>query len=110
MSEKHELERQLSEMLTEGEMEDQGHRKEQERELISPRYEIRIQTKMDPIVEETLKYRSIARELDDRHDDGTWNGRRNGNTRPIMRRIRNKRQSGRSGYVTSSAFFASSRT
>ncbi|GIO32120.1 MULTISPECIES: hypothetical protein [Paenibacillus] len=68
MSEKHELERQLSEMLTEGEMEDQHHRKEQERELISPRYEIRIQTKMDPIVEETLKYRSIARELDDRYD------------------------------------------
>lgn len=68
MSEKHELERQLSEMLTEGEMEDQGHRKEQERELISPRYEIRIQTKMDPIVEETLKYRSIARELNDRYD------------------------------------------
>ncbi|MWV45581.1 hypothetical protein GRF59_18370 [Paenibacillus sp. HJL G12] len=68
MSENHDLERQLSEMLTEGEMEDRQNRKEQERELISPRYEVRIQTQMDPIVEETLKYRSMARELDDRYD------------------------------------------
>ncbi|MEC0240719.1 hypothetical protein P4H66_12760 [Paenibacillus dokdonensis] len=68
MSENHDLERQLSEMLTEGEMEDLHNRKDQERELISPRYEVRIQTQLDPIVEETWKYRSMARELDDRYD------------------------------------------
>ncbi|GIP28056.1 hypothetical protein J23TS9_31860 [Paenibacillus sp. J23TS9] len=68
MSENHDLERQLSEMLTEGEMEDLQNRKDQERELISPRYEVRIQTQLDPIVEETWKYRSMARELDDRYD------------------------------------------
>lgn len=68
MSENHDLERQLSEMLTEGEMEERQNRTEQERELISPRYEIRIQTELDPIVEETLKYRSMAQELDDRYD------------------------------------------
>ncbi|BFH60254.1 MULTISPECIES: hypothetical protein [Paenibacillus] len=68
MSENHDIERQLSEMLTEGEMEEKQDRKDQERELISPRYEIRVQTELDPIVEETLKYRSMARELDDRYD------------------------------------------
>ncbi|MGN7360733.1 hypothetical protein ACTHPF_24780 [Paenibacillus sp. SAF-054] len=68
MSGNDDLERQLSEMLTEGEMEDLQNRKDQERELISPRYEIRIQTTLDPIVEETWNYRSMARELDDRYD------------------------------------------
>lgn len=61
------LERQLSEMLTDGEMEKKDREKE-ERRLLSPKYEIRIQTQLDPIVEETLKYRSMARELDDRYD------------------------------------------
>ncbi|ACX63172.1 MULTISPECIES: hypothetical protein [Bacillales] len=61
------LERQLSEMLTEGEMEKKDREKE-ERRLLSPKYEIRIQTQLDPIVEETLKYRSMAKELDDRYD------------------------------------------
>ncbi|WP_025717603.1 hypothetical protein [Paenibacillus sp. 1-18] len=32
-------------------------------------YEVRIQTHIDPIVEETRKYRSMARELDDRYND-----------------------------------------
>lgn len=68
MSENQDLERQLSEMLTEGEMQEQQNREEQERELISPRYEVRIQTEMDPIVEETKQYRSMAREIDDRYD------------------------------------------
>lgn len=61
------LERQLSEMLTDGEMEKKDREKE-ERRLLSPKYEIRIQTQLDPIVEETLKYRSMAKELDDRYD------------------------------------------
>ncbi|MGG4103972.1 hypothetical protein AAXB25_08575 [Paenibacillus lautus] len=61
------LERQLSEMLTDGEMEKKDREKE-ERRLLSPKYEIRIQTQLDPIVEETKKYRSMAKELDDRYD------------------------------------------
>ncbi|WP_052087848.1 hypothetical protein [Paenibacillus wynnii] len=67
MSENNDLERKLSEMLTEGEME-QGDRKAQEIREISPKYEIRIQTTLDPIVEETLRYRKIGRELDNRYD------------------------------------------
>ena len=67
MSESNDLERKLSDMLTEGDME-QGDRKAQELREISPKYEIRIQTTMDPIVEETLRYRKIGRELDDRYD------------------------------------------
>ena len=54
-------------MLTEGEME-QGDRKARELREVSPKYEIRIQTTLDPIVEETLRYRKIGRELDDRYD------------------------------------------
>lgn len=61
------LERQLSEMLTDGEMEKKDREKEGRR-LLSPKYEIRIQTQLDPIVEETQKYRSMAKELDDRYD------------------------------------------
>lgn len=61
------LERQLSEMLTDGEMQKEDREKE-ERRLLSPKYEIRIQTQLDPIVEETLKYRSMAKEVDDRYD------------------------------------------
>ena len=61
------LERQLSELLTDGEMESKNE-KEEGRRLIPPKYEIRIQTTLDPIVEETRKYRSTAKELDDRYD------------------------------------------
>ncbi|ANA80919.1 hypothetical protein PVOR_06675 [Paenibacillus vortex V453] len=61
------LERQLSEMLTEGEMQ-QRDREKEERRLLSPKYEIRIQTQLDPIVEETQKYRSMAKEVDGRYD------------------------------------------
>ncbi len=57
------LERQLSEMLTDGEMQKEDREKD-----LSPKYEIRIQTQLDPIVEETLKYRSMAKEVDDRYD------------------------------------------
>lgn len=61
------LERQLSELLTDGELET-GDEQEEGRRRIPPKYEIRIQTQLDPIVEETRKYRRIARELDDRYD------------------------------------------
>ncbi|HEY2494139.1 MAG TPA: hypothetical protein VGI33_14695 [Paenibacillus sp.] len=68
MKDQDELERVISELLTEGEVQEQFKREEEQRKLNSPKYEVRIQTTMDPIVEETLKYRSIARELDDRYD------------------------------------------
>lgn len=67
MSEKDDLERKLSDMLVEGEME-QTDRTAKEIREISPKYEIRIQTTLDPIVEETLRYRKIGHELDDRYD------------------------------------------
>lgn len=63
-----ELEEELSELLTEGELKDED-RERKEREQISPRYEIRIQTALDPIVEETRLYRQMAEEIDDRYDD-----------------------------------------
>ncbi len=63
-----ELEEQLTELLTEGELKDED-RERKEREQISPRYEIRIQTTLDPIVEETRLYRTMAQEIDGRYDD-----------------------------------------
>ncbi|WP_440116136.1 hypothetical protein [Paenibacillus sp. QZ-Y1] len=68
MDESKELERRLSDMLTEGDMEESGDADQRERQLIPPKYEVRIQTERDPIVEETLKYRDMAREVDDRYD------------------------------------------
>ncbi|WNS41649.1 hypothetical protein [Paenibacillus sp. MMS20-IR301] len=67
MSGNDDLERKLSELLEDGEME-QADRKAKEIRQISPKYEIRIQTTLDPIAEETLRYRKIAYELDDRYD------------------------------------------
>lgn len=69
MSEEKELERELSEMLADGDNRSVEERREEERRLLSPKYEIRIQTQLDPIVEETLKYRSMAKEIDDRYDN-----------------------------------------
>ncbi len=66
MSQSEELERQLSELLTEGEIRENEAKK---RERLSPKYEVRVQTQMDPIVEETRKYRKMARELDNRYDE-----------------------------------------
>ncbi|MDP4098302.1 hypothetical protein OIN60_16215 [Paenibacillus sp. P96] len=63
-----ELERKLRDMLTEGEIQtDDG--KERERMNLASKYEVRIQTQLDPIVEHTLKYRSMAKELDGRYDE-----------------------------------------
>nr|WP_028544619.1 hypothetical protein [Paenibacillus taiwanensis] len=62
-----ELEARLEALLTAGKMEteqvDQAAMKR-----ISPRTEIRIQTQLDPIVEETRQFRSIAKEVDNRYD------------------------------------------
>ncbi|ANF95520.1 hypothetical protein [Paenibacillus bovis] len=63
-----ELERELSERLTEGQMQEE-ERDSRERRMIPPKYEVRIQTENDPIVEETLQYRKMAKELDGRYDD-----------------------------------------
>lgn len=60
-------ERLLAERLTEGPMEE-ADRERRIRANLSPRYEVRIQTEYDPIVEETKRYRSMAREIDDRYD------------------------------------------
>ncbi|AOZ93541.1 hypothetical protein [Paenibacillus crassostreae] len=68
MNEKDDLERQISELLIDGEMMNQEDLQEQGRRMIPPKYEIRIQTTLDPIVEETRKYREIAEEIDDRYD------------------------------------------
>ncbi|AWB46791.1 hypothetical protein DCC85_03410 [Paenibacillus sp. CAA11] len=62
-----ELERQLSELLTDGELNEEN-RQEEGRKRLSPKYEIRIQTELDPIVTETRKYRSMAKEIDNRYD------------------------------------------
>ena len=35
---------------------------------LPPKWEIRIQANVDPIVEETIAYRSMAREVDGRYD------------------------------------------
>ncbi|WP_229106918.1 hypothetical protein [Paenibacillus sp. 1001270B_150601_E10] len=61
------LEEQIHSLLTEGEMETE-EKDEAVRRRVIPRTEIRIQTTMDPIVEETLKFRSMAREVDNRYD------------------------------------------
>jgi len=61
------LEEEMSEALTEGEMEAEPSKKAAAR-LISPKYEIRQTVQWDPIIEETLQFRSMAREVDDRYD------------------------------------------
>ena len=48
MDESKELERRLSDMLTEGDMEESGDTNQRERQLIPPKYEVRIQTERDP--------------------------------------------------------------
>lgn len=68
MDESKELEQRLRDMLMEGDVEDSGDADQRERQLIPPKYEVRIQTERDPIVEETLKFRQLAREVDDRYD------------------------------------------
>ncbi|UVI27617.1 hypothetical protein [Paenibacillus spongiae] len=61
------MEQELVERLTSEELDNT----EQERKVkakLSPKYEIRIQTKHDPIVEETKLYREMAQEVDDRYE------------------------------------------
>ncbi|KIL40290.1 hypothetical protein SD70_14435 [Gordoniibacillus kamchatkensis] len=67
MNEKEQLEQQMTETLTEGKMEAQEP-DEAARERLRPRYEIRIQASTDPIVAETRKFRTMAKEIDGRYD------------------------------------------
>ncbi len=64
---KDDLEKEIVGRLTEGQMQDEDREKAVRRRL-SPKYEIRIETPLDPIVEETAAYRRIAKEVDDRYD------------------------------------------
>ncbi|MDN4619321.1 hypothetical protein QCD85_14525 [Paenibacillus sp. PsM32] len=63
-----ELERELTERLTEGLMQEED-REVRERRMIPSKYEIRIQTTLDPIAEETKQYRKMAKEIDGRYDE-----------------------------------------
>ncbi|GIO37820.1 hypothetical protein J41TS12_26810 [Paenibacillus antibioticophila] len=63
-----ELERELSEMLSDQVVDSEEERLKKERSRLAPKYEVRIQTQLDPIVEETLKYRSMGKEIDGRYD------------------------------------------
>ncbi|WIM40888.1 hypothetical protein PO903_08430 [Paenibacillus sp. PK4536] len=63
-----ELERELTERLTEGFMQEED-REVRERRMIPSKYEIRIQTTLDPIAEETMQYRKMAKEIDGRYDE-----------------------------------------
>lgn len=65
-----ELEKELSELLTGTEIDiSEKERRAKELRQLSSRYEIRVQTQLDPIVEETHVFRSMAKEVDDRYDD-----------------------------------------
>lgn len=63
----HPLEQEVTQRLTEGDME-LIDPEEGARNRLTPRYEIRIQAKHDPIVEETNRYRKLAQEIDQRYD------------------------------------------
>jgi hypothetical protein len=62
-----EMERELAEQLESGPLEE-GDKERKTKAKLSPKYEIRIQTEHDPIVEETKIYRKMAREVDDNYD------------------------------------------
>jgi hypothetical protein len=68
MREKELVEQQMSQSLTEGKME-RLDPQAAARDRLTPRYEIRIPAKMDPIVEETELFRARAEEVDERYDD-----------------------------------------
>ncbi|BBI35736.1 hypothetical protein [Cohnella abietis] len=71
--ERKELE-QLEELLARSLTEEKPEAKPEETEAealkqLPPRWEVRIQSKFDPVVEETKAYRAIAKEVDGRYDD-----------------------------------------
>lgn len=61
------IEQKVKKVLTEGEMNvDEPNKAALDR--LKPKYEIRVQTMMDPIVEETHIIREHVKEVDDRYD------------------------------------------
>jgi len=70
--EKHEAEELLARKLTEERSEEadgeEVEAKAKAARQLPPRWEIRIQAKLDPVVEETKVYRTLAREVDDRYE------------------------------------------
>jgi len=60
-------ERLLAERLADGPI-DEPDREERVRAILPPKYEVRIRMEYDPIVEETKRYRGMAREIDGRYD------------------------------------------
>jgi hypothetical protein len=62
------LEEKVSKVLTEGELAP-THPDLEAVDRLSPKYEMRQTAKQDPIVEESKKIRSMAREVDGRYDD-----------------------------------------
>ncbi len=63
-----EVERLLAEQLLVGEAADTADAQAEAVRKLPPRWEIRMQTEHDPVAEETRKYRTMAREVDDRYD------------------------------------------
>ncbi|WP_372631226.1 hypothetical protein [Cohnella sp.] len=59
------LARKLSEEPAEADEEEAGAKAARR---LHPKWEIRIQANVDPIVEETIAYRNIAEEVDGRYD------------------------------------------
>jgi len=62
-----EAEQLLADRLTDGPIEE-SDRAERVRASLPPKYEVRIRTEHDPVVEETKRYRGMAREIDGRYD------------------------------------------
>ncbi|PZE19488.1 hypothetical protein [Paenibacillus xerothermodurans] len=60
------VEEQLAQRLTEGEMNAEDA-EEAARRRLPVKTEIRIQAEIDPVVEETRRYRKMASEVDDRY-------------------------------------------
>lgn len=67
MDKKKKLEEEVAHLLTEGKMEARDPKKEAV-DRLPAKYEVRIQTTQDLVVEETKLYRQLAEEIDDRYD------------------------------------------
>lgn len=82
-----EAEELLARQLTEETPEQSAEEAEAEAtRRLPPRWEVRVQAKFDPVVEETKAYRSIAKEVDGRYEgvkvaDETTNDKEEGHSR-----------------------------
>lgn len=67
MDKRKKIEQKVKSVLTEGDM--KGKQPDVAAlDHLKPKYEVRVQTMMDPIVEETYKVREYAEEVDERYD------------------------------------------